>query len=152
MTTRPLAVAVVDTSALVAILENEASAAAFLTAFEACHDLRMSAATHLELTLVVRAKKGGNGLTLLDELLRALRIGIEPFTYQSHGLLARMGAIHFGKGVHPAALNFGDLFSYATALALDAPLFFQGFDFRQTDVRDAMQDLGDPFSTGRPSV
>jgi len=140
-----LPIAVVDTSAIVAILEQEASAPHFLSALAACDDLRISAASHLELSLVVRAKKGVPGLALLDRLLVSLGVVVEAFVEPPHATLARVGAVKYGKGFSAAALNFGDLFSYATAKALDAPLFFQGFDFAQTDVREAMLELGYKF-------
>jgi ribonuclease VapC len=140
-----LPLAVVDMSALMAILEAEPSQRAFEDGFLRCDELRMSAATHLELSLVVRARKGEAGLLVLDQLLRAFAILIEPFDEAPHLSQARAGAIQFGKGFHPAALNLGDLFSYATAMSLQAPLFFQGFDFGRTDVREAMAELGYPF-------
>jgi ribonuclease VapC len=137
-----LALAVVDTSAIVAILEGEPSGAAFQAALLRCDDLRMSAATHLELSIVARARKGVAGLHLLDQLLHGFGVTLEPFAEVPHAPVARQGAISYGKGFHPAALNFGDLFAYATALSLEAPLYFQGFDFTRTNVRGAMAELG----------
>jgi len=58
---------------------------------------------------------------------------VVPVT-ENHAHIARDGYLRFGKGRHPAALNFGDCFSYALAIATRAPLLCKGNDFRRTDV------------------
>lgn len=93
----------------------------------------MSAATRVEVGIVVEAKKGPAGTQLLEELLS--RIDIEVATVddpQVHEAL--VGWRRFGKGRHPAGLNYGDTFSYALSRRLGQPLLFVGGDFSQTDV------------------
>jgi ribonuclease VapC len=70
-------------------------------------------------------------------MLRESRITIEAFTVE-HAFLARQAFSEFGKGRHPAGLNFGDCFSYALAKATGEPLLFKGDDFRKTDVIPAL--------------
>ena len=136
-----LAVGVLDTSALLAVLNSEASAPAFLDAFARCDRLLASDATLAELFVVVRARKGAAGVALLDELLAALGV-TACGTDVRQMVLFRHGFERYGKGMDAAGLNFGDLFAYALAMTLAAPLFFQGRDFSRTDVANAMIVLG----------
>jgi ribonuclease VapC len=136
-----LAVGVVDTSALLAALNEEPAAPAFLDAFARCDRLVVGDATLAELYVVVRARKGPAGVALMDEFLVALGVSACPTDTRQLSLFRR-GFERYGKGMHPAGLNFGDLFAYALAMALDAPLFFQGRDFSRTDVGNAMEALG----------
>jgi len=69
----------------------------------------------------------------LDELIQAAHIQIEPVTAEQVAA-ARLAYRSFGKGRHPAALNFGDCFAYALAKTTDKPLLFKGTDFNQTDI------------------
>ena len=126
---------VVDTSAIVAVLRDEPESRAMGTALteERCV---ISAATLVELGMVVESRVGPAGGLLLDELLQRSRIEVLPVDDEL-ARLALTGWRRFGKGRHPAALNFGDTFSYALATQLDAPLLFVGDDFSQTDVRRA---------------
>lgn len=143
-------VGVVDTSALLAALVDEPSAPAFLEGFTRCDRLVASDATLAELFVVVRARKGAAGVALMDEFLAALGISACPTDARQMALFRR-GFERYGKGMNPAGLNFGDLFSYALAKALDAPLFFQGQDFSRTDVVGAMAVLGYAHTaTGEP--
>lgn len=136
-----LAVGVLDTSALHAAFNDETSAPAFLEAFARCDRLVISDATLAELFMVVRARKGAAGVALMDEFLGAL--GVSACSTDARQMAHfRRGFERYGKGIDPAGLNFGDLFSYALAIALDAPLFFQGCDFSRTDVASAMSVLG----------
>lgn len=134
-------VGVLDTSALLAALADEPSAPAFLEGFARCGRLVASDATLAELFVVVRARKGAAGVALMDEFLVALSVSACPTDARQMAFFRR-GFERYGKGMHPAGLNFGDLFSYALARALDAPLFFQGQDFSRTDVAGAMAVLG----------
>lgn len=143
-------VGVVDTSALLAALVDEPSAPAFLEGFTRCDRLVASDATLAELFVVVRARKGAAGVALMDEFLAALGISACPTDARQMALFRRSFE-RYGKGMNPAGLNFGDLFSYALAKALDAPLFFQGQDFSRTDVVGAMAVLGYAHTaTGEP--
>ncbi len=99
---------------------------------------------------MVRARKGAAGVALLDELLVALGVSACA-TDARQMMLFRQGFERFGKGMDAAGLNFGDLFAYALAMTLAAPLFFQGRDFSRTDVANAMVALGYAHSTaGEP--
>jgi ribonuclease VapC len=124
---------VIDTSALVAVLQKEPERRMFLEAIEAA-DLRlMSVATFVEISIVIEARHGAEGLRDLDHLIA--RAGIELVSVDAdHGRLARRAFSHFGKGRHRAGLNYGDCFSYALAISVGEPLLFKGDDFVHTDV------------------
>ncbi len=125
---------IVDTSALVAILRREADAPAILQALRSLSPRRMSAGTYLELGLVIDGARDPTASTLLDDLIEALDITIEPVT-AAQARIARGAHQEFGRGSgHPAGLNFGDCFAYALAKDLDEPLLFKGDDFAQTDI------------------
>ena len=127
---------VTDTSAIVAILLNETSAARLVAAVEADRTRFVSAVAVVETSLVLLGRYGEMGDSQLDRLLRALGADVVPVG-EDQVVLAREAALRFGRGRHPAALNFGDLFSYALAAARDEPLLFVGDDFAKTDVRVA---------------
>lgn len=127
---------VIDTSVLVAILAQEEDAERFANAIAASESLLLSAATLLEAGVVVTTKFGVGGGTSLDALLRAVKAEIVPFT-EDHARLARDAFVRYGKGRHPASLNFGDCFSYALAKASAHALLFKGTDFSQTDLTTA---------------
>ena len=82
-----------------------------------------------------REKESG-GIGDLDELVADMRIDCIAVD-RSLAVAARDAFTRYGKGIHPAALNFGDCFSYALATARDEPLLFTGEDFLQTDVKVA---------------
>jgi ribonuclease VapC len=124
---------IVDTSALIAILRREPEASAFIDRLLAAPDVRISVGTLLEARLV--AERDG-GAEELDELIETVGIDIVPVDARQ-GDLAVEGFRRFGKGRHAAALNFGDLFAYALARALDTPLLFKGGDFGHTDIEAA---------------
>ena len=123
---------VVDTSAIVAVLFGEPGSEGIENKLMSAPCV-MSAATRVELGMVVEAKTGAAGVLLLEELLARIEVLIEPV---DAGLAeeALAGWRRFGKGQHPAELNYGDVFSYALAKRLGQPLLFVGDDFSQTDV------------------
>lgn len=126
---------VVDTSAIIAILFGEPGWEQLEETLvgNACV---MSAATRVELGIVVEAKTGPAGSQLLDELLA--RVGMEIVAVDvDHAAAAIVGWRRFGKGRHAAALNFGDTFAYALAQTTGVPLLFTGNDFAATDVAGA---------------
>lgn len=123
---------VVDTSAIVAVLFGEDGSAELARRLvdERCV---MSAATRVELGIVIEAKSGPAGTQLLEELLD--RVGVEVAAVDAE--LAEDAVVawrRFGKGRHQAGLNLGDTFSYALARRLGQPLLFVGDDFSHTDV------------------
>ncbi len=128
---------VLDTSAIIAILFDEADALAFARAIEAEPVRRISAATLLETAIVVEARHGLAGAEKLDQFLSAARLQVAPVT-EEQSAIARLAFRDYGKGRHPAALNYGDCFSYALAQSASEPLLFKGNDFAQTDVKKAL--------------
>jgi ribonuclease VapC len=128
---------VIDTSAALAILLGEVEAKAFAEAVDGDPMRIMSAVSVLETSIVVETRKGPVGGRELDLLLHRGRIDVVPFN--PHQLeLARDAYRRFGKGYHPAALNFGDCCAYALAAASGEPLLFKGNDFTQTDIPNAL--------------
>lgn len=123
---------VVDTSAIVAVLFGEQGGAELERRLleEPCI---MSAATRVELGIVIEAKTGAAGTQLLEELLGRVAMEVVPVDAD----LAEEAIVawrRFGKGRHQAGLNFGDSFSYALARRLGQPLLFVGDDFSHTDL------------------
>lgn len=138
-----LPAAVVDTSAIFCIFEQEASGPAFLDALERCDRLFLSAGTLAELSILVIARAGPDGASALDDFLANFAIEVVPVDATSVRDHFRDGFIRYGKGTgHPARLNYGDLFAYALAADLNLPLLFQGGDFSRTDIVNAMDALG----------
>jgi ribonuclease VapC len=125
---------VIDTSAVVATLASEPDSLRFSGTIARDGHVVISAANYVECALVLSSRP-------------LVRARLEPWmeansisTAAVDETLAR-GAIdafdRFGKGRHPAGLNFGDCFAYALAKSLDAPLLFKGHDFGKTDVKVA---------------
>lgn len=124
---------VIDTSALLAILQDEPERRAFAEAIEAAASSSMSVANLLETSLVIESRYGAEGTRDLDQLVEKARVELVPVDVEQLGI-ARRAFSRFGKGRHPAALNFGDCFAYALARALGEPLLYKGNDFARTDV------------------
>ena len=124
---------VIDTSALLAILQDEPERRRFNEAIEAAESCVMSVANHVEVSIVVEACYGAEGLRELDRFVD--RAGIDLVGVDAEqGKLAREAFSRFGKGRHAAGLNFGDCFAYARARSLAQPLLFKGADFSRTDL------------------
>lgn len=129
---------IVDTSALIALLKQEAGWQAIEALLAASTTNKMSTVNYVELAIVAAGRLGEGGSQKIDGLLRSASIVLEPVT--SHqAILARQAFYQYGKGRHPAALNFGDCFAYALAKSTGEPLLFQGNDFSQTDLLPALQ-------------
>ena len=129
---------IVDTSAIVAILQKESESEMFRRAISAVEYARLSAASYVELGIVaLRARNPVVGHALDDFITRSA-IVIEPVT-ERQARIAREAYRDYGKGSgHPAGLNFGDCFAYALARDLGEPLLFKGVDFAETDIRSAI--------------
>lgn len=125
---------VIDSSAIIAILSNEPEAESIAEAIAADPMRLMSAASLLEVAIVIEARYGEAGGDKFDQLLQTGQIKIEPVTVEQ-AEVARRAFRAYGKGRHPAALNFGDCFSYALAKVLGEPLLFKGDDFSKTDLK-----------------
>jgi len=128
---------IVDSSALLAILLCEPGSEVFDQAIVAATAARISAPTYVEVSIVLESRTGAQGVLLWESMMRESNISIEAFT-EEHAFLARQAFSDYGKGRHPAGLNFGDCFSYALARATGEPLLFKGDDFRKTDVTPAL--------------
>ncbi|NBC13657.1 MAG: PIN domain-containing protein [Gammaproteobacteria bacterium] len=125
---------IVDTSALIAILRKEQRYQSFIETLLKADRVRISAATLLESRMVAHRD---NGLAELAELLVTLDAEIIAVD-QAQTDVAFQGFLRYGKGQHPAGLNFGDCFSYALAKVYDEPLLFEGNDFPRTDIDTAI--------------
>jgi ribonuclease VapC len=127
---------VIDTSAIVAIALNEPEATAFEQRFADDPVRLISAATVLEAALVLETRLGELGGSELDLWLH--KVGIEIVAVEpDHADQARRAWRRYGRGRHPAGLNYGDCFSYALAALSGEPLLYKGHDFAQTDIRAA---------------
>ena len=124
---------VIDTSAVLAILQDEPERRRFAESIEAADTRWMSAATWVESSIVVEARYGSDGLRDFDRLMERIAVEIVPVDLEQ-ARAAREAFRRFGKGRHPAGLNFGDCFSYALTRMLGEPLLFKGTDFSQTDL------------------
>jgi ribonuclease VapC len=124
---------VVDTSALLAVLQDEPERRSFNEAIEAADSAALSVASFVEASIVIEARHGADGLRALDRFIERAGIVVAAVDIEQ-GKLARDAFSRFGKGRHAAALNFGDCFSYALARVLGEPLLFKGEDFARTDV------------------
>ncbi len=123
----------IDTSALVSVLLNEESAVQVAQAMDRSASRLLSAANLLEATMVIESRKGEAGGREFDLLLYRTGIEIVPVD-QDQAEIARLAWRRFGRGRHPAALNYGDCFAYALARSRRAPLLFVGNDFTRTDI------------------
>ena len=129
---------VVDTSVLVAVILGEPDAEAVLSVLQAnAGDLQVSAANLVEAGIVVEARQGPEAATDLRILIDRLGVEVAPVD-PKQAQVALAGWRRFGKGRHPAGLDFGDCFAYALAKASNAPLLFKGDGFTQTDIVSAL--------------
>jgi ribonuclease VapC len=124
----------VDTSAVMAIVLNEPAADALATALEVEDRLLISAGTVAEALIVAGRRNVGEEVAQLIDGLGFEIINVTPASAQR---IADAYAT-WGKGVHPAALNFGDCFAYEVAKEHDCPLLYVGEDFSRTDIRGAV--------------
>ena len=124
---------VLDTSALLALLLDDAEAETFRIAVEEDATRLVSAVTLLETAIVIEARKGEAGGRELDLLVHRADIATVAVD-SAHVSEARRAYRRFGKGHHPAGLNFGDVFAYALARITGEPLLFKGEDFARTDI------------------
>lgn len=124
---------IVDTSALLAIIFEEPDAGAIFDRVLPHSIRRVSAANLLEAGIKADNHVNPTMGPALDSLLASLEFEVEPVT-ADQVKLAREAYRRFGKGNHPAALNYGDCFAYALAKATGEPLLFKGNDFARTDI------------------
>jgi ribonuclease VapC len=129
-------VVVIDSSVLIAILLAEPEAEDYAKRLIDTDDIYISAVSIVESSMVIEYKKGEQGANQYDELLKIIAPTIVAFDSEQ-AKLARAAWRQYGKGRHPAKLNFGDCCSYAVAKYLNKPLLFKGDDFSKTDLVQA---------------
>ena len=127
---------VLDSSAIVALLRDEPEADRLRDSISMAPTLMVGAPTLLETAMVLSRYLGAGTQTALLDVLTAIDAEVVPFT-QEHAEAAQEAFARFGKGRHPAALNFGDCMAYAIAKVAGHPLLYVGSDFSQTDVESA---------------
>jgi len=124
---------VIDTSAVIAILLGEPETARLALAIDEAPIRLMSAASLLEAAMVIEARKGDEGSRALD--LFIYRTGVEIVSVdRDQAEVARIAWRRYGKGRHPASLNYGDCFAYALAKVTGDRLLYKGEDFTLTDL------------------
>lgn len=128
---------IIDTSAVLAILYDEDNAARFADAIAGAERRMMSAANFLEAGVVIDNQIGPAAGRQLDALIARAEVEIAPVT-KEQAEIARQAYLDYGKGNHPARLNFGDCFAYALSKLTAQPLLFQGDDFSRTDIVAAL--------------
>jgi len=125
---------VVDTSAVVAIAQKEPQAQTCMEAIIQADVLLMSAGTLTELLIVALRRNFGQDV---KKLISDLNFEVVPVT-EASAQKAAQAYQQWGKGIHPAGLNYGDCFAYALAIERNCPLLYVGDDLRQTDVLSAL--------------
>jgi ribonuclease VapC len=128
---------VVDTSALLAVLCDEPERRSFNEAIEEAESVALSLASFVETSIVLEVRFGAEGIRDLDHFLNLAGVEIREVDAEQ-AYVARRAFTEFGKGRHPAGLNFGDCFSYALAKARGERLLFKGNDFAKTDIESVM--------------
>jgi ribonuclease VapC len=127
---------IIDTSALVGILDQEPEAERLARAIATAPERMLSAANLVETGIVMQVRRGDEATRDLDLLLAKFKIDVVPVSVEQ-AALARKAFRRFGRGRHPARLNFGDCFAYALAKDSAAPLLFKGNHFAQTHITAA---------------
>ena len=122
-----------DSSALVAILFAEPGYLELVDRILEADHVRIGAPTLVEATLVFAGRRRSSGTSEVEALVRELGVTVVPFG-EAAWRLATTAFLEFGRGRHPAALNFGDCFAYATARQGGDSLLFVGEDFARTDI------------------
>lgn len=132
---------IVDSSALLAVLLAEPDRRRYVEAMVDAPALAMTAANWFETAMVAEARAGARARQDFDDLIAEAGIAVAPVTHE----LARRACAAWqawGKGNHPAGLNFGDCFAYALAQERGEPLLFKGDDFARTDITPAIGAAG----------
>ena len=130
---------IIDTSALLAIVFDEPDGPELLRLVAEAPTRLMSSANALEAWIVADRHDNPAKAPALDELIETLGIDLEPVTVQQ-ARIARQAYQTYGKGKHPAGLNYGDAFAYALAKVTGQALLFKGDDFSQTDIEAVPRD------------
>jgi len=128
---------ILDSSAVIAVLFREKHYQRLREAMAATDVLAIGAPTLFETGMVAAGKLDLQGRALVAQFLERWNVAVTPFD-DRHSQVALGAFLRYGKGRHPAALNFGDCMAYATAKIADVPLLFTGNDFAQTDLTSAL--------------
>ena len=129
---------VIDTSAVLAVLQNESERDVFIRFIVDAPIRRISAASYVEAGIVMESRFGSAGTHQLMLFISRAGIQIEHVNWEQ-AEIALDAYRRFGKGRHAAGLNYGDCFSYALAAAMEEPLLYKGGDFQETDIRSATE-------------
>lgn len=124
---------ILDSSAIIALLLDEVGSDRIIDALELAESCRVGAPTLVETAMVLTGRMGDNGRVLLAAFLQEEKVDVLSFT-EAHWRVAQSAFVRFGKGRHPAALNFGDCLTYAVAYVAGEPLLCVGDDFPRTDL------------------
>jgi ribonuclease VapC len=130
---------IVDSSAVLAIVLQEPDGRRYLKAVLEAAPRRMSVSNWLEATMVVDRRGNDLAITWFEDFMQTAEIELMPVSI-SQATIARRAWRMFGRGSHPARLNYGDCFAYALAKETREPLLFKGNDFAQTDIEPALKD------------
>ncbi len=125
---------IIDSSAMLAVLSGEPEKGVFIEYIASAPYKGMSAAGFVETSIVLECRYGYDGVRDFDLFLAKAGIEIVPVDIEQ-AQIARRAFRRYGKGKHPAGLNFGDCFPYALAKVMDDSLLFKGNDFSRTDVK-----------------
>ena len=125
-----------DSSALIAILFAEPGYLELVDRVLEADDVRVGAPTLVEASLVMSGRRRAPSTREVEGLVAELGVTVVPFG-EAEWRLAVDAFVRYGRGRHPATLNFGDCLAYATAKSLGDPLLFVGDDFSKTDVASA---------------
>src|SRR3954471_3891358 len=124
---------------MLAVALRESDGRRYLRALLAAMPRRISVSNWLEATMVVDRRGNTQAVDWLEDLIQQAEIEVMPVSV-SQGEIARRAWRTYGRGIHPARLNYGDCFAYALAKEIREPLLFKGNDFAQTDVEPALKD------------
>ena len=128
---------VIDSSAILAILQQEPECVAFARAIADAPRALLSAVNYVECATVIESRFGPKGNSWFDDFLSDGRVEIVSIDVAIAKRARRAYSI-YGRGYHRAQLNLADVFAYALAKSLGEPLLFKGDDFRLTDVTPAL--------------
>jgi ribonuclease VapC len=130
---------IIDSSAVLAIALQEVDGRRYLRTVLDSGARRMSVSNWLETTMVIESRGNAVAANWLDSFVSGARIEMMPVSV-GQASIARQAWRTFGRGNHPAGLNYGDCFAYALAKETREPLLFKGTDFAQTDIEPALKD------------
>lgn len=125
-----------DSSAILAILKEEPGHRRLHSRLEGAHGLAIGAPTLFETAMVAIGRFGSEGEALVERFLADWKVDVLSFE-EGHWRVADDAFVRYGKGRHPAALNYGDCMTYASARLAGMPLLFTGDDFAKTDIPPA---------------